>query len=279
MGGRPQSEGASGQRAGSSGRLAGKVALITGAGAGIGRATALRFAEEGALVAASDRRVAAAAETAELVAAAGGRALGLELDVTRSDSARAAVDAAVARFGGLDILVNNAGITTPGPIATLSEERWDRQLRTGLTSVFLVSKAAWPHLVARGGGSILVTASICAITALPENAAYCAAKAGALMLTKCMALDGARVGIRANCVCPGYVQTDGVEAFYARQPDPEAARAAGSALHPLGRLGTPVEIADAFVYLASDEARWVTGSAHVIDGGFTAGLWEGRSVR
>lgn len=255
-----------------SGRLAGKVALITGAGSGIGKETALRFAAEGARVAAADLKGDTARATAAEI---GGDALGLELDVTSAASIAAGLEALLAHFGGIDVVVNNAGVTITGSVTELTEELWDKELDTNLKSIFLVSKAAWPHLVARGGGCILVTASICSTHALQDDAAYCASKAGAAMLTQCLALDGAKVGIRANCVLPGFIQTPMIDGYFNDQPDPEASRRGAAAMHPLGRLGTPSDIANAFVYLASDDARWVTGTRLVVDGGLTTGLWGG----
>ena len=254
------------------GRLDGKVALITGAGSGIGQETARRFAEEGALVAAADLRGDTAAETAETIGAA---ALGLELDVTSPASIDDGIQATAERYGGLDVVVNNAGVTIVGAAHELDDGDWDRELDTNLKSVYLVAKAAWPHLVARGGGVILSTASIAGLWAIPADAAYCASKAGVIMLTKCLALDGAKAGIRANCVCPGFTQTPMIEGYFADQPDPDEARRLAVGLHPLGRMGTPRDIADAFVYLASDEAAWVTGEALVVDGGLTSGIWGG----
>ena len=253
-------------------RLAGKVALVTGAGSGIGRETALRFAQEGATVAAGDLRGESALATAADI---GKNALGLELDVTRADSIDAGLASVLERFGGLDVVVNNAGVTIVGAAHELEEPDWDAELATNLKSIYLVSKAAWPHLEARGGGAILVTASIAGIWAIPADAAYCASKAGAIMLTKCMALDGAKAGIRVNCVCPGFTETPMIEGYFADQPDPDAARAFAVSIHPLGRLGRPRDIADAFVYLASDEADWVTGTALVVDGGLISGIWGG----
>ncbi len=255
-----------------SGRLAGKACLVTGAGSGIGRATALRFAQEGGRVAAADLRAAAAEETAAEI---GGDAIGVEVDVTSADSVAACIGHVVEAFGALDVVVNNAGVTIVGAAHDLDESDWDRELATNLKSVYLVSKAAWPLLLERGGGSIVNTASIAGLWAIPADAAYCASKAGVVMLTKCMALDGANDGVRVNCVCPGYTQTPMIEGYFADQPDPEEARTFATRLHPLGRLGDPRDIADAMVYLASDEARWVTGTALVVDGGLTSGIWGG----
>jgi NAD(P)-dependent dehydrogenase (short-subunit alcohol dehydrogenase family) len=254
------------------GRLAGKVALVTGAGSGIGRETAVRFAQEGASVVAADLRGVTAMETAESIA---GDAVGIEIDVTSAVGVAAAVAAVIERHGGIDVVVNNAGVTIVGAVHELAEDDWDRELATNLKSIYLVSRAAWPRLVERGGGSIVSTASIAGLWAIPADAAYCASKAGAIMLTKCMALDGAGVGIRANCVCPGFVDTPMIHGYFDDQPDPAAARRFAEGIHPLGRLGKPRDIADAFVYLASGEASWVTGTALVVDGGLTSGIWGG----
>jgi len=253
-------------------RLEGKLALVTGAASGIGRETAARFAAEGAHVALADLRADAARAAAQEL---GGNAVGLAIDVTRRESVETAMAEAVAELGGLDVVVCNAGVTIVGSVVELSEEQWDHELDTNLKSVFLCAKAAWPHLEARGGGAILSTASIAGMWAIPADAAYCASKAGVIMLTKCLALDGARQGIRANCVCPGYTQTPMIDGYFDAQPDPDAARDFAARMHPLGRLGKPRDHADAFVYLASDEAAWVTGTALVVDGGLTSGIWGG----
>ena len=254
------------------GRLAGKVTLVTGAGSGIGRTTALRFAAEGARVATGDVRVEAAEATAREI---GDAAIAVPLDVTSAASVAEGIDLVSRTFGGLDVVVNNAGVTIVGAAHELSERDWDRELATNLKSVYLVSKAAWPRLLESAGGAIINTASIAGLWAIPADAAYCASKAGVIMLTKCMALDGAKAGIRVNCVCPGYTQTPMIEGYFQDQPDPEEARRFAERLHPLGRLGRPRDIADAMVYLASDEAAWVTGTALVVDGGLTSGIWGG----
>jgi NAD(P)-dependent dehydrogenase (short-subunit alcohol dehydrogenase family) len=253
------------------GRLAGKVALVTGAGSGIGQTAARRFAEEGARVAAADVRGDAARETASELEGA----IAVELDVTSGSSVEAGLAAVVEAFGGLDVVVNNAGVTIVGATHEISEDDWDRELDTNLKSIYLVSKAAWPLLRERGGGAIVNTASIAGLWAIPADAAYCASKAGVIMLTKCMALDGAKAAIRVNCVCPGFTETPMIEVYFAAQPDPAESRRFAERLHPLGRLGRPRDIADAMVYLASEEAAWVTGAALVVDGGLTSGIWGG----
>ena len=246
-------------------------AFVTGAGSGQGREIALRFASEGARVAAADLLGDTAAQTAAEIEGA----LALEVDVTRPESIAAGLQAAVDELGGIDILINNAGVTIVGSVRDLAEDEWDRQLDTNLKSIYLVSKAAWPLLVERGGGAIVNTGSTYGIWAAQNDAAYCASKAGVIMLTKCMALDGATASIRVNCVCPGYIRTPMLEGFFDAQADPDATRAAAISGHPLGRLGEPTDIASGMVYLASDEASWVTGTVLVIDGGFIAGIWGG----
>ncbi len=254
-------------------RLRGKAALVTGGGSGIGRSIAQRFAEEGAVVMVADLRGQAAAETAEMIGG-NGRVASVEVDVTSASAVQRALARTEDELGGLDVVVNNAGITIVGSVEELSEEQWDQELSINLKSVYVVSRAAWPRLRERGGGAIVSTASIAGLWAIPDDAAYCASKAAVIMLTKCMALDGARDGIRVNCVCPGFVRTPMIDGYFADQPDPEAARRFATGLHPLGRLGEPVDIAEAFVYLASDEARWVSGTALVVDGGLTSGIWS-----
>ena len=257
------------------GRLEGMVALVTGAGSGIGRETASRYGAEGAVVVAADLKGDTAAETAAALKTAGGRATSLQMDVTDAASVKAGVDDVVERHGGLDVVINNAGITIVGAAHDLEEDQWDRELAINLKSIYLVSRAAWPHLKQRGGGAILSTASIAGLWAIPADAAYCASKAGVIMLTKCMALDGARDRIRAACVCPGYIDTPMIQGYFDDQPDPAEARRFATGIHPLGRLGDPEDIAEAFVYLGSPQANWVTGTALVVDGGLTSGIWAG----
>ncbi len=250
-------------------RLEGKIALVTGGGSGIGRRACERFVEEGATVAVADLDLAAAEETA---AALGEQAFAVHVDVARGESARACVEAVLARFGRLDCLVNNAGVTIVGAVHELSEEQWDKEMDVNVKGVFLMSKVAWDALV-ETKGNIVNTASIAAHWAIPNDAAYCASKAAVMMLTKCLALDGATAGVRANSVCPGYIDTPMIQGYFDDQPDPQAARSFAEGMHPLGRLGAPGDIAEAMVYLASDQAGWVTGTALTVDGGLTSGVW------
>ena len=256
-------------------RLSGKRALVTGGASGIGAATAERFAAEGAAVAIADLDGPGTDRQVAAIRAHGGQAVGLVADVGDEASVTAMVDRAWEALGGVDILVNNAAIPMIGTVETLAGDDWDRVLDLDLSSIYRVSRAAWPRFVEAGGGTILNTASVAGVIGMAGQHGYSAAKAGVVMLTKCMALDGAAHGIRANCVCPGFVETPMANAYFDAQDDPEASKAAVNAAHPLGRMGQPDEIAAAFLYLASDEARWVTGTALVIDGGLTAGLPPG----
>ena len=256
------------------GRLDGKAALVTGGGSGIGRAMSLRFAEEGAAVMVADIAADSAAETAETIARDGGRAASVAVDVSDADAVKRASDAAARELHGLDVVVNNAGITIVGAAHELPEDQWDWELAINLKSVYLVSRAAWPIFKRRGAGCIISTSSIAGLWGTPNNAAYGVSKAAVIMLTKCMALDGARDSIRVNCVCPGFIDTPMIDGYFSEQPDPEAARTVAIRMLPLGRLGEPADVAEAFVYLASDESRWVTGSVLVVDGGLTSGIWS-----
>ena len=256
-------------------RLAGKRALVTGGASGIGAATAERFAAEGAAVAIADLNGAGAESHAAAICDRGGTAVALAADVGDDTSVAAMTERAWKTLGGVDILVNNAAIPTIGTVETLASDEWDRVIDLDLSSIYRASRAIWPRFVEAGGGTILNTASVAGVIGMAGQHGYSTAKAGVVMLTKCMALDGAAQGIRANCVCPGFVETPMVNEYFDAQDDPAASRAAVNAAHPLGRMGQPDEIASAFLYLASDEARWVTGTALVIDGGLTAGLPPG----
>jgi NAD(P)-dependent dehydrogenase (short-subunit alcohol dehydrogenase family) len=252
-------------------RIEGKTALVTGAGSGIGQAVARRFAREGARVVAADIRLDAAEKTA---AELGEGASALAIDVADRASSEAGVAEAVDRLGSLDVLVNVAGVTIVGGVFELTEEEWDKEIDTNLKSIYLMSKAAWPTFLSQGGGSIVSIASDAAFRGLPQDAAYCASKAGVAMLTKCMALDGAVHNIRANCVCPGFINTPMLDGYFEDQPDPAASRAGAVSVTPLGRLGSPDDIAAGVLYLASDDANWVSGTPLIVDGGFLAGLWS-----
>jgi NAD(P)-dependent dehydrogenase (short-subunit alcohol dehydrogenase family) len=249
-------------------RLKGRKAIITGAAAGIGFETARRFAAEGAQVVLSD------IDGTAVDAAAGeiDGAIAITADVTDQGQIDRMVSGAIEAFGGLDIIVNNAGIPMLGTVETLGEADWDREIDVNLKSIYRTGRAVWPHFKSQGGGVILNTASIAGLLGSPGQASYGAAKAGVINLTRCMAIDGAAIPIRVNCICPGFIETPMVLAYLEGQDDPAASRAQVDAMHPLGGIGRPADIANGFVYLASDEASWVTGTALTIDGGLTAGI-------
>ena len=235
-------------------RLQGKRALITGGTSGIGAGIVERFRAEGAEVVNVDR------EGGDVTA-----------DIRDGAQIAAAVQATVERLGGLDLLVLNAARPAVGTLAELDDVAWDDTVAINLTSVHRFVRAAWPHLQA-SQGTVLLTGSVVGLDGSANQAAYCATKAGVVMLTKCIAIDGAPHGIRANCVCPGFTETPMLETFLADQDDPDAVRAFATGLHPIGRLGTPADIASAFVSLGSDDAAWVPGVALPVDGGLLAGI-------
>lgn len=245
-------------------RLAGKVAIVTGAARGIGRATALRFLAEGARVALSDRDAAALEEVgagpADAVVMHG-------CDVARAEQVEALVAATLARFGRIDILVNNAGYGHRGTIEATSEAEWDALMATNVKGVFLCSKAVVPVMRRQGGGTIVNVASTTSFIGIPERAAYVASKGAVAGLTRAMAIDHAKDGIRVNAVAPGTVASDYYERIVAGAPDPEAMRRMLAARQVIGRAGTPEEIANAILFLASDEASFCCGTILLVDGG------------
>lgn len=251
-------------------RLSGKVAFITGGGTGIGRACALAFAREGAKVAVTGRRPNPLASVAREIEAAGAEALALECDVTGAATVRTAVEQAEKHFGHLNIVVNNAGTAIVATAENTSDEAWDRIIATNLTGTFLVSRAALPALRRAGGGIIVNIGSILGIVARQDRAAYCASKAGVSGLTRAMALDHAHDKIRVNCICPSLIETDLGAQVMAQNPNAQAERAKRIAEIPIGRIGTPEDVAMMAVYLASDESSWITGASFPLDGGLTA---------
>ncbi len=245
-------------------RLSGKVAIITGAGSGIGAATARRFVLEGARVVVVDITGVEEKIAGEL----GEHAVAVHADVANSSDVRSMIDAAVSRFDRLDILVNNAGIEgEQAPTADCTEENFDRVVAVNLRGVFLGMKYGIPAIIASGGGSIINTASVAGLVGFAGIPAYCASKGGVIQLSKTAALEYAGQKIRVNAVCPGVIWTPMVDRLTGGT---EEGRAAIVALEPVGRMGSAEEIADLILYLASDESAFVTGAAIPIDGGFVA---------
>lgn len=243
----------------------GRVGLITGAGSGIGRATAELLAARGGAVLAADVNGPAAEETAGLVRVRGGRAIACACDVTRAEDVDAAVERARRELGRLDLVVNCAGILRVAPLESTSEKEWSEVLAVNLTGAFLVTRAALRALREGGGGAIVHIASRAAIRAKEAHGAYSASKAGILQLTQMAAVEGAPHGIRVNCVCPGFIDTPMTRGGY----DIDATIAAWKEVCPLGRPGTPGDVARAMLFLASDDAAFITGVALPVDGGRT----------
>lgn len=254
------------------GKLDGKVALVTGGGSGIGEATCEVFAREGAKIAVVDwneNRARTVADRLSQYTAA----VAIAANVAVAADAQRMVEDAVTRLGGLDILYNNAGIGSPQLLHLTSEADWDKTLNVDLKGVFLGCKYALPVMMERGGGAILSTASIFGVEGSPQWAHYCAAKAGVIAMTKVIAMDYASYKIRANCICPGVIDTRGSRGAFSRltPQDAQRARRAGAAMAMLDRTGQPDEIARTALFLCSDDASFITGQAIIVDGGYTVG--------
>lgn len=251
-------------------KLKHQVSLITGAGSGIGRATAVQFAKEGARVVALDWNTQAVETTRSLIEQAGGICHAMTADVSQEQQVKDAIATSVETFGRLDILFNNAGISILKPITETTEAEWDRVLGINLKGVFFGCKHAIPAMVKQGSGVIINTASELAIAAQPLYGAYCASKGGILAMTRALSLEWIKKGIRINAICPGPIQTPLLQAEFdvASSPIDEEQQVISSI--PLGRLGTPDEIARVVVFLASSDAEFMHGTAITVDGGKTA---------
>jgi NAD(P)-dependent dehydrogenase (short-subunit alcohol dehydrogenase family) len=252
-------------------KLEGKVALITGGSSGIGSATAEMFAEEGAKVVITGRSQERGEQVAQAIRDAGGEAMFIRSDVRAADDCRQAVEQTLQRFGQIDVLFNNAGVFYPKTVPDMTIEEWDETIDSSLKGTFLMSKYALPSMIERGSGAIINNSSGWGILGGNEAAAYCAAKGGLVVMTKAMAMDHGRHGIRVNCVCPGDtvtpMATDDAEK---RGMEWEDYVADGSD-RPLGRMGTADEIARAVLFLACDDSSFITGESLVVDGGGVAG--------
>jgi NAD(P)-dependent dehydrogenase (short-subunit alcohol dehydrogenase family) len=248
-------------------RLKEKIAIITGAGTGIGRASAIAFAQEGARVALVGRRRDRLEKVAQEI---GDSALVIAADASKSDEIARVVEQTVRNFGGLNVLLNNAGILHIGTAEQITERQWDETFNTNVRGLWLFSRAVLPAMRKAGGGSIINMASVLGINGARNRAAYAASKGAVVLLTKCMAVDHGQENIRVNAICPSFVETDFTAAVISQAADPKAVRAERVAAHPIGRLGKPEDIAGLAVYLASDESAWVTGAIFPVDGGYLA---------
>lgn len=251
-------------------RLSGKVALITGGGTGIGRATALAFAREGASVAVAGRRLEKLKEVSGEIDKQGGKAIALECDVTRSAQVERTVEETAKRFGKLNVLVNNAGMVHVSTVESISEEEWDRVMTVNVKGPFLMSRAALKEFRKAGGGAIVNIGSVLGLVAMRDRAAYATSKGGVTMLTKAMAVDHAHQNVRVNCICPSIVETDLVKGLFDDSEQGQRLRKSRMGTIPLGRFGKPMDVAELAVFLASEESSWLTGAAIPLDGGLTA---------
>jgi NAD(P)-dependent dehydrogenase (short-subunit alcohol dehydrogenase family) len=250
------------------GKLENKVAVVTGAASGIGRATALLFANEGAKVVAADCEREKGQRVVEEILERGGDAVFIQTDVSLPHDVKQMVDKAVKTYGHLDIIFNNAGIEgEQAPTADCTLENWDRVIGINLKGVFLGMKYAIPEMLKNGGGAIINNASVAGIVGFQGIPAYCASKGGVIQLTKTAALEYAKQGIRVNAICPGVIMTPMVERFVGSN---EQARTAFESMEPIGRFGRPEEVAQLALFLASEDSSFCTGAPYVVDGGLVA---------
>lgn len=252
-------------------KLGGRVVVITGAASGIGRASAKEFAREGAQVVVADIKLAGAQETVKQIETAGGVAIAVETDVAVAESVQSLVEQTLHSFARINVLFNNAAIQVNKTVEDTTVEEWNREIGINLGGVFLCSKLFLPHLRSTKG-SIINMASVNGFFVEPMCAGYCATKGAIIALTKAMAIDHGRDGIRVNCICPGYIDAGLAWEYFEAQPNPAEARTAAGKLHALGRIGRPEEVGRLAVFLASEDASFMTGSAVAVSGGFGIGL-------
>ena len=252
-------------------KLKDRVAVITGAGSGIGRASALEFAREGARVVVADINAAGAKETVKQITALGGQGLAVTTDVADPAAVQHLVQATLQAYGEVHVVFSNAAIQVNKTVEDTTVEEWNREMAVNVGGIFLCVKFFLPHL-RRTKGCIVNMASVNGFFVEPLCAGYCATKGAIISLTKALAIDHGKEGIRVNCICPGYIDAGLAWGYFEAQPDPVAARVAAGKLHALWRIGKPEEVGRVAVFLASDDASFMTGSVVVVDGGFGSGL-------
>jgi NAD(P)-dependent dehydrogenase (short-subunit alcohol dehydrogenase family) len=252
-------------------KLKDRIIVVTGAGSGIGRACAIECANEGASVIVADINLQGADETVADIVGKKGKAVSFRTDVSNPDAVKQLVDFTISSFGKIDALINNAAIQVNKTIEDITFDEWNLQMSVNVGGIFLCSKYFLPYLRATKG-NVVNMSSVNGFFVEPMCAGYCTTKAAIIGLTKAMAIDHGHEGIRVNCICPGYIDAGLAAGYFQSQPDPEKARADAGKLHALWRIGTPEEVARVAVFLASDDASFITGSSVVVDGGFGSGL-------
>ena len=251
-------------------RFANKKVFISGGATGIGEAAALLFAQQGAIVTIFDRDIENGEKCLQKILDGGGRGIFISGNLIYPEEIEKAIDQSLKTYGGIDILINNAGVESPYSVHEMPIEEWDRVMAVNLRGMYLMAKAVIPIMKKSGGGAIVNTASISGLLGWPISAAYCVSKGGVIQLTKQMAVDYAQDNIRVNCIAPGTTLTPLIERIFQQESEPEKAKQQISQMHPLGRFAQPEEIAQAILFLASEDASFITGAVLPVDGGYTA---------
>lgn len=251
-------------------RFANKKVFISGGATGIGEAAVLLFAQQGAIVTIFDRDIENGEKCLQKILDSGGRGIFISGNLIYPEEIEKAIDQSLKTYGGIDILINNAGVESPYSVHEMPIEEWDRVMAVNLRGMYLMAKAVIPIMKKSGGGAIVNTASISGLLGWPISAAYCASKGGVIQLTKQMAVDYAQDNIRVNCIAPGTTLTPLIERIFQQESEPEKAKQQISQMHPLGRFAQPEEIAQAILFLASEDASFITGAVLPVDGGYTA---------